>query len=209
VLETELYPAIKSFLEAQGYTVKGEIRECDVVALRGNEPPVIVELKTTFSLQLVLQGIDRQAMTDAVYIAVPPPKRRQHNDIVKLCRRLGLGLLLVSADHVEALLDPAPYQPRPMKKRTAMLLKEFQHRIGDTTSGGATTRGPRMTAYRQGALKVAAHLKAHGPARPADIKAATGVDKAPSMLRDDVYGWFIRVERGVYALSPKGQEAAT
>jgi hypothetical protein len=205
--ESDLYPGVKRFLEAQGYSVKGEIRECDVVAVRDGEPPVIVELKTGFSLQLILQGIDRQSITDAVYIAVPPPRRRQHADIVKLCRRLGLGLLLVSPDHVEALLDPAPYQPRQMKRRTTMLLREFQHRVGDTTLGGATARGPRMTAYRQGALKVAAHLKANGPSKPAHIKAITGVEKAPAMLLDDVYGWFARVERGVYALSPKGEAA--
>ena len=28
-----------------GYVVKGEIEDCDVVAVRGDEPPVVVELK--------------------------------------------------------------------------------------------------------------------------------------------------------------------
>jgi hypothetical protein len=150
--ETDLYPPVKRFLEAQGYDVKGEIGECDVLAVRGREPPLIVELKTAFSLQLVLQGIDRQAVTDAVYLAFPPPKRRQHADIVKLCRRLGLGVLLVLGSHVEALLDPAPYQPRKARRREAMLLKEFAHRVGDPAAGGSA-RGPRMTAYRQDALR--------------------------------------------------------
>jgi hypothetical protein len=206
MLETDLYAPVKRFLEAQGYLVKSEVRGCDVVAVRADEPPVIVELKTRFSLQLVLQGIDRQAMTDAVYLAVPPPTRSQHADIVKLCRRLGLGLLLVSGQHVEALLDPAPYQPRKMKPRTTRLLKEFVHRVGDPNQGGAA-RAIRMTAYRQDALRCAAHIHRHGPAKPAAIKAATGAAKTPAILQQDVYGWFMRIERGIYGLSPKGEVA--
>jgi hypothetical protein len=207
MIEAELYPPVKRFLEAQGYAVKGEIRECDVVAVRGVEPPVVVELKAGFSLQLVLQGVDRQAMTDAVYLAFPPPKRRQHADIVRLCRRLGLGILLVSGDHVEALLDPAPYQPRKVPRRTAMLLKEFTHRVGDTTPGGSTSRRPRMTAYRQDALRCLAVILQEGRASPAMVKAQAAVARAPAILLRDVYGWFVREERGVYALSPKGQAA--
>jgi hypothetical protein len=204
--ETDLYLPVKCFLEAQGYGVKGEIRECDIVAVRGDEPPVIVEMKTSFSLQLVLQGIDRQAITDGVYLAFPPPKRRQHSDIVKLCKRLGLGILLVTGDHVEALTDPAPYQPRKAARRKALLLKEFAHRVGDTTAGGSA-RVIRMTAYRQDALRCVAFIAKHGPTKPAVLRKDAGVAKAPAMLLQDVYGWFMRVERGVYGLSPKGQQA--
>jgi len=67
--EAALYGPVKALLEAQGYIVKGEIVGCDVVAVRGDEPPVVVELKRAFGLALVLQGIDRLAMTDAVYLA--------------------------------------------------------------------------------------------------------------------------------------------
>lgn len=48
--ETDLYPPVKAFLEAQGYVVKAEVARCDVVAVRGDEPPVVVELKTRFNL---------------------------------------------------------------------------------------------------------------------------------------------------------------
>ena len=70
--ETDLYPPVKAFLEAQGYAVKSEVEGCDVVAIRGEEPPVIVELKAVFSLALVFQGIARQSVADNVYLAVPP-----------------------------------------------------------------------------------------------------------------------------------------
>src|SRR5207244_5304152 len=75
--EADLYPAVKDFLEKQGYTVKSEIRGCDVVALRGDAPPVIVELKLAFSLALLLQGIDRLSLTDRVYLAVSRPRGRR------------------------------------------------------------------------------------------------------------------------------------
>src|SRR6266571_6147900 len=92
--EADLYPAVKDFLEKQGYTVKSEIRGCDVVALRDDEPPVIVELKLTFSLALLLQGIDRLSLTDRVYLAVSRPRSRRapasvyRREVRALCRRV-------------------------------------------------------------------------------------------------------------------------
>lgn len=206
--EADLYPPVKRFLEAQGYGVKGEVRACDVVAVRGDEPPVIVELKTGFSLQLLLQGVDRQAMSDAVYLAFRAPKRRQLNDILKLCKRLGLGVLIVTGDFVEALADPVPYQPRKDKRRTSLLLKEFAHRVGDTETGG-TTRRPRMTAYRQDALRLVGVLTTRGACAVKVLRQESGVERAATLLQNDVYGWFQRESRGVYALSPKGIAAAT
>ena len=205
--ETDLYLPVKRFLEAQGYDVKAEIGDCDVLAVRGDEPPVIVELKTGFNLQLLLQGIDRQAVSDAVYLAIPEPKRGLSKDILRLCRRLGLGLLVVNGDWVEAYLDPAPYQPRKAPRRTAVLLKEFQRRVGDPNSGGSSRR-PLVTAYRQDALRCVKFLKTTGASKVSEIVAQTKVDRTPAILRRDVYGWFMKLDRGIYSLSPKG-EAAT
>ena len=112
--ETDLYAPVKALLEAQGYTVKAEVGPADVVAVRGDEPPVVVELKTGFSLSLVHQAIARQSITDAVYVAVPHKPGRAAWSALKnnktLCRRLGLGLILVRPEdgHVEIVCDPAP-----------------------------------------------------------------------------------------------------
>jgi hypothetical protein len=56
-----LYRPVKTSLEGLGFVVKGEIGGCDLFALRGDGPPVVVigELKLTFNLELVLQGVDR------------------------------------------------------------------------------------------------------------------------------------------------------
>lgn len=207
--ESELYPPIKAYLEAQGYEVKGEIGDCDVLAVRGEEEPVAVELKLTFSLALVMQGVARQAAFDQVYLAVPVSSKRgwklRYRDIRALCRRLGLGLLAVKpgTGAVEAHIDPGPYRPQRKAKRRGRLLREFERRVGDPNTGG-TTGVKRVTAYRQDALRLACALSADGPASPRALKAATGVERAGAMLRADHYGWFERVARGVYALTPQG-----
>ena len=71
------------------------------------------------------------------------------------------------------------------------------------------TRRPIVTAYRQSALICAAHLAANGPTKAALVKRATGIDNAARIMQRDVYGLFERVDRGVYAISPKGEAALT
>ncbi len=209
--ETELYPAIKSYLEGQGYEVKSEVGACDVVAMRGDAEPVIVEMKTAMSLSLFHQGVARQAVTDAVYIAVPRGSGKRFakslKDNLGLCRRLGLGLITVRMRDalVEVHLDPGPYAPRKTKQRRDRLLREFARRVGDPNAGGATRVG-LVTAYRQDALRCAQHLSDEGPSKGADVAAATGVAQATRIMAADHYGWFERVSTGIYQLTPKGRE---
>ncbi|GGL60623.1 DUF2161 domain-containing phosphodiesterase [Wenxinia marina] len=209
IREADLAAPVKAHLERQGYVVKAEVGACDLMAVRGDEPPVIVELKTSFSLQLVLQGVARLALFDHVYLAVAvPPKRGwgpRYRDIVALCRRLGLGLLAVKGDAVEAHLDPGPYAPRKSAARAGRLIREFDRRVGDPNIAG-TTGIKRVTAYRQDALRCAGHLST-GEASPAAIARATGVARAGAILRDDHYGWFERVAHGIYRLTPNGRAA--
>lgn len=206
--EADLSAPVKAFLEAQGYEVKAEIGACDLMAVRGDEPPVVVELKLTFSLALVMQGVARQALFDAVYLAVPLGPRGwglRYKEITALCRRLGLGLLAVRGDVVEAHLDPGPYQPRRNVLRAGRLLREFSRRVGDPNTGG-TTGVRRVTAYRQDALRCLAALSG-GATKAAAVAAATGVARAAVLMRDDHYGWFEREARGIYRLTPKGRAA--
>ena len=59
--ESDLYLPLKRFLESQHYEVKGEVNDCDVLAVRGDEVPVVVELKLTLNLDVVLQAVGRLA----------------------------------------------------------------------------------------------------------------------------------------------------
>ncbi|MGH8430911.1 MAG: DUF2161 family putative PD-(D/E)XK-type phosphodiesterase, partial [Solimonas sp.] len=120
-------------------------------------------------------------------------------------RRLGLGLIVVTAARADIALDPAPYRPRLNKRKAGRLLGEHARRVGDPNRGGSTTRVPMMTAYRQEALRCAELLATNGPMKLAAMRAAADVPNAAKILRHDYYGWFERVERGVYTVSPAGR----
>lgn len=210
--ETDLYPPIKEFLENQGYVVKSEVGAADVVAVRGEEPPIVVELKLGFSLALFHQCIARLKVTDDVYLAVSrqPGKRfaKAVKDNTVMARRLGLGLITVRLKDglVEVHCDPGPYAPRKSLRRQARLLREFARRQGDPNDGGQTRAG-LVTAYRQDALKLAVYLFEAGASKGADVAREAGVPRATTMMRDNHYGWFEKIEKGIYGLSPVGAEA--
>ncbi len=208
-LETSLYAAVKAFLEARGFTAKGEIGGCDIVALRGEEPRrlAIVELKLSLNLELLLQGVDRMAAADEVWLAVPATRRGRDRDrrMVRLCRLLGLGLLAVGGGgRVEVLAEPEPYRPRANPKRRARLVREHFLRRGDPMLGGSAGQ-LHMTAYRQQALDCAAAL-ADGPRTTRELAAITPA--APAIVLRNVYGWFERVSRGTYRLTGTGRLAS-
>jgi len=212
--ESDLYPPVKALLEGLGFTVRGEVNGCDMVAVR-DDALVIVELKRTVNLDLLLQAVDRLRLTENVYLAVEAPRRRSRGNrrwtqVQHLCRRLGLGLITVhftaGGPAATVLFDPSPWRPRPDSRNRAALVREFGRRSGDFNVGGSA-RVPLITAYREDALRVAAYLKAHGPSAVKDIRAGTGLQAAGPLLQRDYYGWFQRTARGVYQLSPAGEDA--
>lgn len=208
-LETSLYAAVKRHLERLGFVAKGEICGCDIVALRVASDPflVIVEMKLSFTLELVLQAVDRLPMADEIWLAVRASTRGRDRDrrVQKLCRLLGFGLLRVSASSgkVEVLTEPSPYRPRLNERRRSRLVDEHQRRQGDPAHGGST-RQPIMTAYRQRALACAVRLR-DGP-QPVRALRSIAEDASAILLRN-VYGWFERERRGIYRLTPAGQAA--
>ena len=210
--ETDLYLPIKSFLEDQGYVVKSEVGAADVVAIRGAEPPVVVELKLGFSLALFHQCVARLSVSDDVYLAVARQPGKRFAKAIKnnsaLARRLGLGLITVRLKDgfVEVHCDPGPFVPRKSLKRQKTLLREFARRQGDPNDGGQTRAG-LVTAYRQDALKLAVYLYEAGASKGADVAREADVKRATVMMRDNHYGWFEKIEKGVYGLSPTGAEA--
>ncbi|MEK4297014.1 DUF2161 family putative PD-(D/E)XK-type phosphodiesterase [Paenibacillus sp. FSL R5-0914] len=287
--ETELYAPLKVFFEKQGYSIKGEVRTCDLVGIREDlEQPLIVEMKKSFNLALLLQGVERLKLSPTVYLAVERVRdkkgavNQRWGEISGLCRRLGLGLITVvfyktKAPLVEVLVEPdeTPPAQRSNKRRRERLLYEFRERSGDYNTGGST-RVKLVTAYREKALRVALSLQAaeaeaavaaekaaakaslaagkraaastaaQAPAlsaapegraagdtaareaaaagtrsgapsaassarsagiSPAELRKRSGVPNAAAMLQHNYYGWFHRVSRGRYTLTPAGQAA--
>jgi hypothetical protein len=204
-----LYAPVKAWLEDRGFVVKAEVGAADVVARRGEDDPVIVELKTGFSLTLLQQAVARQRVSDWVYVAVPrwagKTGWRTFKGNVGLCKRLGLGVLSVQLEdwHVQAHCDPVEYRPRKSKPRRGALLKEFDRRRGDPNEGG--TRGAVTTAYKQEMMRCARFLAEHGASKGAVVASGAEVVAATRMMRDNHYGWFEKVAVGVYDLSDAGR----
>lgn len=207
---------MKAYFTDRGFEVKGEVGAADLVAvpISASEAvePVIVELKTNFTLSLFHQAITRQSMTDQVYICAPhKPGKIGLKSVRKnkmLCRRLGLGLMTVRLPEGRVVVhcEPAPFTPRKIKARKTKLLSEFESRHGDPNDGGMTPAG-MMTSYRQGALRCAKVLHDEGACKASYVAKMAGFDKARNLMASNHYGWFEKVDHGIYGLSPVGAQA--
>ena len=196
-METALYLPVKRFLEKLGFTVKGEVGGCDLVALSGDDPPVVVigELKLTFNLELILQAVDRAGACDEVWLAAKLSARGKGREsdarYRNLCRRLGFGMLAVTnTGDVEVIVKPATTAPRRNPKKRSRLVSEHQRRKGDPAMGGST-RAPIMTAYRQQALACASALCGRPAAGEGSARRYSGrrQDSAAQCL------WLVRPRR--------------
>lgn len=165
-------------------------------------------MKLSFNLELVLQGVERAAACDEVWLAarLSQGKGRENDARFRnLCRRLGFGMLGVSPNgEVNVLVSPLAPQPRRDPRRRSRLIEEHRRRRGDPVAGGGS-KAPIMTYYRQQALSCAAAM-IRGPQRPRDLRASIAPN-AGKILLDNVYGWFQRAERGVYRLTDAGRAA--
>lgn len=219
--ETDLYAPVRDYLVTQGFTVQGEVAGCDVTAIRaqdarlpGEPSLVVVELKRRLSVDLLAQAVQRQALTDSVYLAVPRPSGRRQRGrwrrVLTLLRRLELGLMLVSTDSegatVEVVCHPVPHNRRRSRARRRAVIGEMQGRSGDHNLGGSTGRR-LMTAYREQALRAAAALSEEGEASPRRLRELGCGAKTQSILYRNHYGWFERVGHGLYRLSDSGRQA--
>lgn len=218
-LESELYAPVKQYWEKQGYTVKGEVNHCDMVAMApGDDVPVIIELKKSFNLQLLFQTLDRLRLSDQVYAAVPYQARKRAasyyswNDAIRLCRRLGIGLIGVQffktkPPSVDVLCRPGDEpQGRKARTRAGRLVREFGGRSGDYNTGGVTGQ-KLVTAYRERALRIAELLSRHDVMAPRHIRDELSEPQAAMILQHNYYNWFERVQKGRYKLNEAGHEA--
>ncbi|WP_409433343.1 DUF2161 domain-containing phosphodiesterase [Litorimonas sp. RW-G-Af-16] len=213
--ETELYAPIKAHFVALGYDVKGEVGAADMVAVPRRDPdgePIIIELKTGFTLSLFHQAIARQSMTDQVYIAVPRKAGKAAFTAMRknkmLCRRLRIGLMTVSLSDGRVIVhcEPTEFVPRKVKAKKSKLRAEFESRHGDPNEGGMTSEG-MMTSYRQGALRCAKVLHDEGACKASYVAQMAGFEKARNLMASNHYGWFEKIDRGVYGLTREGAKA--
>ena len=209
--ETDLYPLLKEWLEANSYTVHAEVGGCDIAARKGDDL-IVVEMKRAINLDLLLQIADRQRMADSVYAAVPAPAGidRRWRSLTRLLRRLEAGLVVVylesSRPRVEVVFHPLAHTPQRRKDAKRALLTEMSGRTLDLNVGGSNRTGI-MTAYRERALCTAAALNILGESSPRRLRDIGAPDKAGAILLANHYGWFERVAKGAYRLTPAGRTA--
>ena len=210
--ETDLYEPIRAFLEEEGYQVQADVKHCDIAAVKDGQL-VIVELKKAFSLKLVYQGLERQSLTDQVFVAIPRPQKgareKSWKDMLKLLKRLELGLLTVALDSplqtVDVVLEPSDSLAWKNRKKREKLQAELENRQVDANMGGMTRR-KIMTAFREKSIRLACLLEKEEQVSLASLRERSMEDYV-GILSRNYDKWFKRVEKGVYALSEKGKEA--
>ena len=220
LLERDLYGPVRDYLAGLGYEVKGEVKECDVTAMRDGEL-IVVELKRGFTLELLYQALDRQRVADGVYVAVPLPKRGymapHMREMQSLCRRLELGLIFVGftqkgIPQVDVMVHPKEASaPRRDKKRRLAIIREHEGRTGSVNEGGVTHK-KILTAYKEQALLVVRILRENGPTRVEDVKRLGGPASTGAILGRNALGWFEREpapdgRKYLYRVNEKGLEA--
>ncbi len=209
--ETDLFKPIKRLLESQGYLVKAEVKDIDVLACK-DDIYIAVELKTKISLKLIYQAVDRQKTMDIVYISIPkssiPKSRALYKQFIHLLKRLEIGLIVVENEHADVLLEASPFNLEKSrasyKKKKQRIIKEYYLRKNKVNVGG--TKGKTLTRYKEMVVEIGLFLIEHEQASPKDIMQATQIKKVASILQKNYHQYFERVSRGIYQLTDKGKK---
>jgi hypothetical protein len=205
--ESDLYEPVKKLFEDNGYTVKGEVRGCDVAAVKGEEL-VLCELKKSFNLKLVYQLMERKKLAPTVYAVIPTPKsfRAKHTkSMLELLKKLGAGLVTVSPETgiAQIVLAPGDNSENPTKKRVRTrkkIAEEVCARFADNTGGINKTE--LMTLYKENSLAALCYIESNEILKTRVIKK-----EIVNVIRSNHYEWFERIGRGEYIMTDKGRAA--
>ena len=214
-MEKDLFIPIKSYFEQYGYIADGEVNDIDLYMEKGGES-IAVELKQTLDFKAVQQAALRQKITDSVFIGIFRPgdiNSGSFKDKLYLLKRLGIGLIVVSkrTRQIEIVSEPvvtelSEYQRRNKSKKKA-LSSEFQKRRVKNNIGGV--HGEKLvTSYREDALLVLdtlAELGGEAPSRK--VNELSGIKRGTTIMRNNYYGWFEKVAKGVYRIRQEGYDA--
>ncbi len=216
IQETDLFYPVKELLIKNDFKVCSEIEHCDIAAMK-DEELLIVELKTNLTMNLILQAVKRQKLTDNVYLGIPQIKlmsTKKWKDMSLLIKRLGLGLMVIHLNdepYAEIIIEPSLYDivksQNQAKRKRKKLIREFNGRSFDMNVGGST-RKKIMTSYKEQSLYIASCLQLLGPLSPKKLTSlGAPLKKTYSILSKNYNHWFYRVKTGIYDISEEGIHA--
>jgi hypothetical protein len=213
IYEVDLYKPIKNHFTKHGFDVYGEVHDCDLVAEKEDEL-IIVELKLNLTVELLIQATKRQRLTDIVYIAIPKPKYKMNSkkwhDLCHFIKRLELGLIVVaflkSGPKMDVIISPGPFDRKKslQNKKKKRLLEEIKGRNVENNVGGSH-KTKIMTAYKENSIHIASCLDRFGPLSPKTLREMGTGEKTLAILNKNYYGWFEKVQRGIYIISEAGK----
>lgn len=209
ILETDLFLPIKEYFLKQGFLVQGEVKNCDVVCLK-DDILICIEIKKSFNLKVLYQALDRKSFSNYVYIAIIRPKNFRKKDVkhmLKLLKELNIGLITVSFSPlktVQVIFNPV-FKNISKTKKQNQILKEINTRNLQTNKGGSTKKDVILTSYREMSIKIACILNVLKSAKASNLKKISGVENCYNILYSNHFGYFEKVDRGIYKLSTIGE----
>lgn len=221
IKETDLNDPIKAWLELQGCHVNSEVMGIDMMGMYGSECIIAIELKLKLNLEVINQAVERQSISDLVYIAVchdfKAVETKRFKRTLLTLKRLNLGLLTVNfraeTPIVYEILKPESFDFEKSKRmklsRRYKVIEEFNKRKSNFNKAGST-RQKIMTGYKEMCLLCAYHIAQNGPCRAKDFEAIEiSSKKVSAMFASNHLKWFEKVSRGLYGLSDVGKLALT
>ncbi len=211
--ETDLYLPVKSLFEDMGFTVRAEVKDCDLFAVK-DDKTVVAELKKSFNITLVYQLLNRQTFCKNVYAVIPRPKKgakdKNFKSMVKLCKKLDFGLITVALDSpvnfAEVILSPNEISNITNYKKKTSAEKEAVLRSGDYNIGGSNGQ-KIITAYREKSLELLCLISVFGLVSGAKLHEMGYEKSVYSILYKNYYKWFEKAGKGIYGISETGKNA--
>jgi hypothetical protein len=162
--EQDLVAVVVVWLEAMGADVYQEV-ECaggvaDIVANVGAET-WIVEVKTSLSLALLTQAMERRRDAHRIFVAAPYTKHLR--DVKRLCDEVGIGLLIVQVGDFDSTWNQprvnVEVYGRRWNRRPAALRSRLKPEHKTSAKAGAPGGADRWTPWRDTCQQLARLVK--------------------------------------------------
>ena len=210
MIEADLFEPVKVYFEERGAKVYAEVRGNDVV-LEQDGLYFGLELKKTFNLELIYQLLHRRGLFHGQYavIQVVNGSFRNRSQAMMLLSALGFGLIGVEFLKTKtkvSLMMQCSKQEKSIQingKKRLRMISEITNRFMEYGRGGVQS-GSELSSYRQRALFALWLIQMRGAIRPKDLDLCFPGKRVGNMLQQNLYGWFLKINRGTYTATDAG-----